>query len=235
MKKLSVIQPQYFPSHETCARLAAADVAVWADTFPFSKPGLVNRTRVKSVSGAQWLTVPVLSRGRSRQRIHEIEIDPQHQWRHNHLKSLQVNYQNSPYYFFLADSIDTLLKADYSHLNNLCLETTRFLCRRMRINVNFISSQKLPSVHDRTERVIAWLRAAGADTYVVPHAHLDLIDADAIRAAGFQVSLFHFDPPVYHQVHSTFQPGMSGLDLLFNEGEMSLFILQQSFKLEGAR
>ncbi|MDZ7725053.1 MAG: WbqC family protein [candidate division KSB1 bacterium] len=97
-KVLTVIAPEYFPRISTLARVLAADVVVWADTFSFSKQCAMNRTRIKTVTGPEWLTVPVLHQGKA--RFKDIEIDPEHHWRHNHCKTLLVNYMNSPYYSF---------------------------------------------------------------------------------------------------------------------------------------
>ena len=91
---LTVISPEYFPRISTLARVQAADVVIWADTFLFSKQTTMNRTRIKTVTGPEWLTVPVMHQGKT--RYHDVEIDPEHCWRHNHSRTLQVNYMNSP-------------------------------------------------------------------------------------------------------------------------------------------
>jgi len=227
MKTLTVITPAYFPRAETLALVLQSDVVVWADSFQFNKKMKSNRAAIKSVSGLQWLTVPVLTKGKNKQTFAQMEIDPQHEWRHNHLKSMQVSYQNSPYYFFAHDELEKLLHQEWSSLNDLSIATTEFLCRKMRIPLNKMSGSRLPAVRDRSERVMHWLDVCHCDNYLLPHDHVQFIDTSCIQSHGFSVQTYQFACN-YHQLFQTFIENLSGLDLLFNEGEMSRSILHSA-------
>ena len=226
-KCLTVVMPEYFPPLSTLARVLASDVTVWADTFLFSKQTTMNRARIKTVAGPEWLTIPV------RHSAHEnavlsVKIDPEHHWRHNHCKSLQVNYMNSPYYFFLQSKVDSLVQEHWSHLEPLIFKSFQFLCRRMRISAKVIKSSNMPTVSDRSERVCAWLETADCSHYLIDAGHLHFLDQGLIFKNGFKIIGFDFVPPVYPQVYHDFFRDLSGLDLLFNVGEQSRSILKKN-------
>ena len=225
---LTVISPEYFPRISTLARVQAADVVIWADTFLFSKQTTMNRTRIKTVTGPEWLTVPVMHQGKT--RYHDVEIDPEHCWRHNHSRTLQVNYMNSPYYFFLKPELDALIEKRRRHLASLTFSSFLFLCEKMRIRPEIVKGSDCPPVSERSRRVCTWLETWGCGTYLVDADDLCFIDSDYIIRQGYSVSEFSGSSPVYPQVFEHFYPNLSGLDMLFNTGEQSRSLLKKSFQ-----
>lgn len=214
----------------TLARVLFSDVVVWADTFVFNKQTTMNRMRIKTVTGKEWLTVPVSQRGKTRQLL-SVEIDNDHHWRHNHSKSLQVNYMNSPYYNFLQPELDATIQKDWVYLVSLTCSTLDFLCEKMRIPVRLVKGSECPEVADRSQRVCEWLKTTGCRDYLVNKTQLHLIDLEHIHRRGFTVSAFQFSPAIYPQVFDGFYPDLSGLDLLFNTGEQSRSVLKQSSQI----
>ena len=141
-------------------------MVVWADGFRYSKHSTVNRARIKTVAGPAWLTVPVLTTGRSAQAIHEIKIDQEHHWRQTHLRSLHVNYQNSPYYEFFTDDLRTIIQPQSPSLNGLLLKSLYFLMKKIRLDARVVNGNELPKTLDRSKRVAAWLEACQCNDYL---------------------------------------------------------------------
>lgn len=229
MKKLTVIQPAYFPNIETLCQIAAADVVVWGDTFLYKKHDTINRTRIKTVSGPQWLSIPVLTKGKEQQLIGDVKIDPNHVWKNTHLKSLEVSYQNSPYYFFLADEIKNLINQEWIGLNELLFQSTFFLCRKMRLKTDFIHSTELPHIKNRSDRVVEWVKSCDCDSYLVRQEDEKYVDRSVIERELY-IKILNLTHPRYHQLFGEFLQNTSGLDLLFNEGELSKSILAHAKK-----
>jgi hypothetical protein len=228
---LTVIQPSYFPNISALSRMARADVVVWADSFRYSKHSTINRARIKTVSGAAWLTVPILTTGRISQPIQKVIFDKEHFWRQTHLRSLEVSYQNSPYYSFFSDDIENILNENYVFLNDILLASTRFLLRKLRTPVKLLRSVDLPKVEDRSRRVVRWMQECKCDEYLVESADMNYIDAEIVGHIGKLIE-FEFCPKKYYQLFQSYIENLSGLDLLFNEGEMSKLILAESAKLK---
>ena len=56
-----------------------------------------NRNKIKTPSGLQWLSVPVLSKGKFQQKINETKIDGD-QWRKSHWNTLTKNYSRASFF-----------------------------------------------------------------------------------------------------------------------------------------
>ncbi|MBN1465653.1 WbqC family protein [candidate division KSB1 bacterium] len=229
--KLTVVQPAYFPTIRTLSRISSADVVVWGETFVYKRNATIHRARIKTAAGAHWLTIPVLTKGRRGQLIRDVEIDPTHHWQRSHIKSLRVNYRNTPYYFFLAEEIAGLLRQKWRSLNDVALESTKFLCAKMGLPCRFVKSGDLPVVQDRSERVRQWLRSCGCETYVIEKDDEKYIDPRVIEKDGGRMLSLDFTHLNYHQSFGAFVADLSALDLLFNEGEMSESIVRTSHQL----
>ncbi len=232
--RYTVIQPAYFPNLRTMARIYAADVVVWADSFLYKKHSTINRCHVKTASGPHWLTVPILTKKRSQQPIAHMKIDPQHYWKRTHLKSLQVNYQNSPYYFFFADALYKVLHQPWEYLNKLNLETLHLLTRMLRLPATVIPATELPQVNDRSERVLLWADATKCQEYLVEESDLSYIDGNRIKQSGVNVRTLGFSHPHYPQLFGDFCESLSTLDLLFNMGESSRMVLKSAINMNEA-
>ena len=226
--KMTVLQPGYFPSLGVLSRAAVSDVVVWADSFLYTKHATINRTRIKTAAGASWLTIPVLTKGAKNQAIREVVLDSRHHWRHTHLKSLEVSYQNSPYFYFFTEELQGLVHRESAKLNDLLLASTRFLFSKFRVNAKLIAGHQLPFIKDRSQRVVSWAKECGCDEYLVEKKDLAFIDSNVIFSAGVRIAEFEYSAPKYHQLFQGFIKNLSGLDLLFNEGEMSGLILRDS-------
>ena len=230
--RMTVLQPGYFPSLKVLSRAAASDVVVWADSFTYIKQATINRARIKTAAGFSWLSIPVLTKGAKNKLIRDVAVDREHHWPKSHLKSLQVNYQNSPYFYFFAEELHRLLYAESSLLNDLLLASTRFLFKKFRLDAGLIAGHKLPAIKDRSQRVVSWAKECGCDDYLVEKKDLAFINSNAIFSAGVKISEFDYIETEYHQLFHSFITNLSGLDLLFNEGEMSRLILKNSAAIE---
>jgi hypothetical protein len=67
-----------------------------------------------------------------------------------------------------------------------------------------------------------YLSAPGSREYIE--------ESQAFTKAGIEVSYHNYEPPTYQQLFGTFEPYLSIIDLLFNEGERSLEILRKNRK-----
>jgi len=56
---VSIHQPQYLPWLGYFDKIAKADVFVLLDNVQFKKNEFQNRNKIKTATGAQWLTVPL--------------------------------------------------------------------------------------------------------------------------------------------------------------------------------
>ena len=92
---LSAHQPAYLPWLGYFDKIARADVFVYLDTVQFEKNSFINRNQIKTPQGAQWLTIPVRTKGHMSASLRTTEIDDSQKWRSKHIKSIETNYRKA--------------------------------------------------------------------------------------------------------------------------------------------
>lgn len=88
---LSAHQPAYLPWLGYFDKITEADIFVFLDTVQYEKNSFINRNKIKTPQGPQWLTIPVKSKGHITATLRETLVDDSKPWRSKHLKSIEMN------------------------------------------------------------------------------------------------------------------------------------------------
>ncbi len=222
-------QPNYLPYLGFFHKIYHADVFVIVDNVQYVKRGTfgwMGRNQIKTVSGAQWLSVPILVKGKFEQKISEARIEPDLPWARKHWKSLLVNYGKAPYFSKYADFFeDTYLKKNWDFFSDLSCHLIRYLLGAFGIQKAIYKSSEIGAEGKADDLIIELCKKTGADTYLHGKHGKDYIDPAKFDAAGIQSLYQEFEHPVYCQQFGAFTPNLSAVDLLFNHGDESLEIL----------
>lgn len=215
-------QPAYLPWLGYFDKIAAADVFVFLDTVQFEKNSFINRNRIKTAQGPQWLTVPVLTRGHLDGSLRDTLIDERQPWRGKHLKSIAMNYARAPHFDagFEAVSalIDEPLEAPQDHLAELCWQQLQFWLAALRIDTRVVRLSELGIDSRKSDLVLDLCLATGADRYLSGALGRDYLEVERFHAAGVDVEFQSYDHPVYPQCWGEFAPAMSVVDAWLNCG-----------------
>jgi hypothetical protein len=223
---LAAHQPNYLPWAGLFHKLGQAEVWVIADDVQYPSHGLVNRNRIRTPGGWQWLSVPVLRRGRGRQRICEVETDPADTWQRKHWKALECNYRRAPFFARHAPFLESVYQREWPRLMDLNLELCLYLMRQFEIIPELRRSSQLPLRQERTGRLVDMALACGCGVYLAGSgASREYLEEEEFRRAGVECRFSEFAHPIYPQCWPGFQPNMSALDLLLNCGPESRRIL----------
>ena len=219
-------QPNYLPWLGVLARAGQADVFVLADDVQFSKHGYTNRNRIRTAGGWQWLTVPVRTRGRAGQRVLDVLVDESRPWPRKHLESLRWNYARAPHF----EEHEAVLEEIYGHSHRSLLDWNlgllRFLMDRFAIDTEVRLSSQVGSRAEGSRRIADLAVACGCDVYLAGDGgSRSYLDEGVMGEAGVEVRYARFEHPRYPQCFPGFEPGMCGLDLLFNCGPRSREVL----------
>ena len=109
------------------AKMRAADMFIYLDDVQYEKREFQNRNRIRTPRGWQYLTAPVISKGRFSQKINEVELDNAAGWQQDHLQAIKLNYARAPYYKDYAPAIEELYSRGYRLLADLSIATMDFL------------------------------------------------------------------------------------------------------------
>jgi len=221
------MQPTYLPWLGYFDLIDQVDCFVFLDSIQFSKRSWQQRNRIKGHSGAQWLSVPVLSKGKRDQLIQEVEIDLTASFHQKHLETIRHLYSNAPFTERYYDDLSIQFQKDHALLADLNIDLISWLCHVLGIETKFLRSSSLNVKGSKTELLVDICKAVKADRYISPPGSKEYIEENNIFADnGISLGYQNFCHPEYAQLHGEFVPYLSAMDLLLNEGPFSLEIIR---------
>lgn len=215
---VAIHQPNFLPWLGFFHKMVRADVFIFLDNVPFSKNSYQNRTKIKSAQGAQWLTIPVLTKGRSGQLTSEVLINQADRWRKTHLKTLRTNYQPAPYYEEIVSWLRPLYEKRPTHLAAFNQSLLTVLARQMDLSIEFVTASSLVAGGQGSELLLQLVQATDGHVYLSGSSGRDYLDLSLFERAGIDVWFQEFHHPTYPQLFEDFVPRLSAVDLLMNVG-----------------
>ena len=205
------------------------------DDVQFSKQSWQHRNRIRTDKGLEWLTVPVVTKGKSGQLIRDTKVASNLNYVRKHLGSISTHYSNAPgfakYYSGFADAIERSSSSGLiSELNVGLIDWLREEFELVETRV--ITSSYLKVEGGRSERLVNICESVGAKCYISPPGSVGYLEQDAaiFDEAGIEVRVFEYEHPVYSQSYDPFIPYASSIDLLLNEGTRAKSILESGLR-----
>jgi hypothetical protein len=226
---LTIHQPENLPWLGYFHKMAVADLYVILASVQFEKNNFQNRNKIraKSPSGWQWVTTPVLTKGRSGQQINKVEINQTDRRRTEKLWiSLSQSYQEAPYFELLRDPLKAIIsQADLTNLTELNMQLISLMRERLGIETPIVMASELGFTSHRSELLAEISNELNADTYLSGPSGRDYLDITEFEKRNIKVDYHEFHHPTYSQIHGDFLPYMSTIDLIFNHGPNAREIL----------
>jgi hypothetical protein len=227
--KIAISQPGYLPWAGFFDMVDQVDRFVLLDDAQFVKRSWHQRNRIKSSTGLQWLTVPVVFRGRLGQRLCDVEIR-ETRFLRKHLRSVEVNYGRTRLFKDYFPRFKEILERHGSgeKLIDLNLALVEWLARELGVRTPLVRSSSLSVNGSRSERLVSICERLGATDYLSPRSSGYLVDdLDSFAQEGITVYFHNYNFPRYEQRFPPFLPYASALDLLFNSGPECGNIMRQ--------
>lgn len=220
-KKIAILQSNYIPWKGYFDLIAAVDEFVLFDDMQYTRRDWRNRNQIKTAQGVQWLTVPVIVKGKYHQTIRDTAIDDS-DWALTHWKSLSLNYRRAAHFdkiaawlepFYLGESYTSL-----SRLNRCFIEG---ICRYLNVGTTISASWDYAAAErDKTERLVEICMKAGATEYISGPSARSYLDASLFARHHIKLTWFDYDGyPEYPQLWGEFVHSVTILDLLFSCGK----------------
>lgn len=219
-KKVAIIQSNYIPWKGYFDMIAAVDEVILYDDMQYTRRDWRNRNQIKTPQGAQWLTVPVLVKGKYHQKIRETEIDGV-DWAAAHWKALVQNYKRAPHFEAVADWLEPIYMCEsFTHISVLNRRLIEQVCVYLGIKTKITNSCDYTLVEGKTERLAGLTMQAGGAEYISGPAAKDYVDEQVFRSANIKLTWFDYAGyREYPQQWGDFIHGVTILDLLFNCGQ----------------
>ncbi len=212
-------QPNFAPWLGFFDKMRHADVLVLLDTVQFAKRGYQNRTRIKGPAGPQWLTVPVVTKGRYDQATRDVEIDETTDWRRVHLRTLQSVLAKAPHRDELFDCVEPVYAQPGVHrLVEVSTALIDAVVKRLEVPTRLVAASELGCRSSGSRLMLDLTRAVGGTVYLSGATGRRYLEPEMFAEAGVELRYHEFVPFAYPQQHGPFEPGLSCLDYLANAG-----------------
>ncbi len=203
--KTAILSSTYFGPVQWYQKLNRNEECLIEQHDNFIKQTYRNRCNIATTQGLQSLSIPVsVPDGAmlSKTEMKDILISDHANWRHVHWNALCSAYGDSPFFEFYQDDIRPFYEKKWKYLLDFNMEITGEMVELLDIQPHIRLTDEYSAVYNDDFRDV-----------IRPKHPLD--DSD-------------FHPKRYHQVYEQkfgFMPNLSILDLLFNEGNESVFFL----------
>lgn len=220
MKKVAISQSNYIPWIGYFDVISKVDEFILFDSAQFTRRDWRNRNKIYTSRGLEWLTVPVVSKGKFTQTIYDTTVSDL-SWGISHWSKLYETYRKSSFYsdmskhfeeFYLENKEKSLSKINYNLIQTVC--------DILEINTKISFCQSYQYTEGcATTRLMQICKSAGADTYLSGPAAKDYFDIELATRENIAVEWMHYPKyKSYKQLYNPFEIGVSVLDLLFNVG-----------------
>jgi WbqC-like protein len=217
--RIAIIQSCYVPWKGFFDLIGRCDRYVIFDRAQFVKRHWHNRNRIKTARGTEWLTIPVVTKGRFDQPIDEVEIaEP---WADKHWRALELAYARAPFFAEFAPRVrDWYQRAGKERrLTDVNMLFLGEIAALLGLRTAMVRDTEFPAGGRKTQRLLDIAKAAGATEYVSGPSARSYFDESLFADAGIAVTWMSYDGyPEYQQLHGGFEHAVSVLDVIFNTG-----------------
>jgi hypothetical protein len=226
--RIAICQPTYLPWLGYFDLMDQVDAFVFLDTVQFEKQSWQQRNRIKTPTGLQWLTVPVVFRGRLEQKVSEVEIRDG-EFARKHLRAIELNYARTAFFHKYFQQLRGIFeKFSSGRLLDLNAKLIDCFTEILNIRTRLIFASSLAAEGKRTHLLAEICRKLGATVYVSPIGSAEYLlgEANILAEAGVETVFHNYNHPTYRQQFPPFLAFASVIDLIFNEGERSMEIIR---------
>ena len=216
--RATILQPNYIPWRGYFDFFKQSDAFIVYDDVQYTKNDWRNRNTIKTPDGSQWLTIPVDDKNRMKKSIPIKDIKMlDNGWRDRHIKILELNYKNAPYYGEVMDIVSEAFAEKLEFLVDLDMLLISKINDYLGIRCKIYYSSTLGfNDLDRQDRLVAICKHLGATEYCSGDAAKDYLDTS--KFGDIRVMWHRYKEKVYPQLWGEFQSKVSILDLIANCG-----------------
>ncbi len=219
---VSIHQPDYVPYLGYFYKVHKSDVFVFLDNVQFSSSNMHHWNTVQSNGKTVRLKIPVeYSFG---DKLTQVRCKNELGWREKHLKILEDNYSNAPFFSTVFPEIREKLYEDYNSLAELNIKMNTFIIEKMGMKAKIVLASDIETNGKKEELVIDICRSLGGDTYISGNGAKDYQDEEHFNQNGIKLVYTDFEPTPYNQNSENFVENMSVIDYLMNCGWSNPFL-----------
>ena len=237
----ALLSSTYFGPIQWYQKLNRYDECLIERHESFIKQTYRNRMLIPTTNGPLALTIP--TNHNISLSMKDIRISDHANWRHVHWNALLSAYGESPFFEYYQDDIRPFYEKKYEFLFDFNMEITEKMIElldirpKISITNEYIQNEELKVKSIESEELkVKSEEFNGLANHKVQSSNLKVQSKEVQSIVDFREAIrpkkplpdAEFESKRYYQVYEQkfgFQPNMSILDLLFNEGNEAIFYL----------
>ena len=219
--KASIHQPNYLPYLGILNKIKNSDIFVIYDVSQYVKGRFDNRNLIKTATGTQWLTIPLVNKDSFLKKICDVKLPLNENWKKDHLKAMKINYNKSKFFEKYFPELSKIYKKKYTYFTDFSTDLLLFHLKSFQIKTPTVKSSDLGlDLKDKSSRmIIQILKKINSNEYLAGSSGKKYMDVDLLKKSNIKVIYQHFEHPIYKQLFQMpFVKNLAAIDLLFNEG-----------------
>lgn len=189
-----MIQSHYIPWAGFFDLIGGCSDVVILDSVAYSKNSYFNRNQLRGTKERFWLTIPVMSSGRSSQLISEIQV-ANHHWIRKHLRSIEQALHSAPHF---NDCINEWSRAyeksrdchSLSDINRIWLDCT---LKQLGMNLTIHTDRDFRvSSLEKSERLVELCRMTETSVYRTGPRGLSYLNLQKFEDAEITVEVIQY-------------------------------------------
>lgn len=230
LQKAAILQSAYIPWRGYFDLIASVDHFILYDDVQYSNGDWRNRNRIKTAAGSKWLTIPIAKTGRIEKLINQVQA-ANDQWGVDHWNRVTAAYRKAPFFEEVMALLEPIYLSGEVHLSTINRRLIEAICEYLGIKTQLHWSTDYHQTEGKSQRLADLVDAVGATVYVSGPAAKNYLDETVFSKTGKSVHWFSYaDLKPYPQLHGSFDPAVSIIDLLFNCGPESRLHLPAVFR-----
>ena len=219
MKKVAILQSNYIPWKGYFDIINSVDEFVLYDDMQYTKRDWRNRNKIQTANGLQWITIPVIVKGKYFQKISSTKISDKN-WKNKHWKFLKQNYSKAKFF----KEYDNFFEAMYlnnkdEYLSEINYKFIVAINEILGISTKVSWSSDFDLLDGKSEKLLGICKDCNADIYLTGPASKDYLDKDIFEQNDIKIEWMNYNNyPEYKQLYEPFKHEVTILDLIFNEG-----------------
>jgi hypothetical protein len=222
MKKIAIMQPYFLPYIGYFQLFKEVDEFVLYDKIKYTKKGWINRNRILTNNGIEYITLP-LKKDSDFLMIYERELSKT--WDKDRIKMvnrLTNNYRKSPFFKEHFDIINECINQKEINLFDFIYGSIKIINNYLELKTPIIiySDLGIDEKLKNKEKVIEVCKSLKSNEYINPIGGLNLYSKEEFLNNGIELKFLKVNELTYYQGQDTFSGSLSIADvLMFNSKE----------------
>ncbi len=228
--KISISQPTFFPWQGYFALIDYVDEFIFLENIQFNKRSWQQRNKILINEKEIFLTMPVKSKGKFKQKICDVEIDNFKKNKTKHISLIKNAYSKSKYFDKYFESIENIFNKNYTKLAELNKDLITYFCEALNIKTT-LSTDKIYNLSSKKNDYLKDIcLIKNCTNYISTQGAKDYFqEIEYFPNTNIKIEYFDFQDNEYSQKSKKFISRLSIMDLIFNLGPDSLNYLRSNF------